>query len=110
MWLMLQQDQPNDFVLGTGVATTVERWGDLTFQKAGIDFREHFVHNKKYDRPAEVDSLLADSLKANTALKWRPSTSTEQLIDLMLAHDFELIANPNAIDEVTSELWKEVLA
>lgn len=110
MWLMLQQDQPDDIVLGTGVATTVEHWGDLTFQKAGIDFHEHFVHNEKYDRPSEVDALLAATHKAKTVLQWRASTTAEQLIERMLAHDFKLISNPNAIDEVNSELWTELLS
>lgn len=110
MWLMLQQDQPDDFVLGTGVGTTVERWGELSFNKAGIEFQEHYLHDERYDRPAEVDALLADSQKANSVLKWRPSTSADRLIDLMLAHDFDLISNPYSVDQVDSELWSELLA
>ena len=110
MWLMLQHDQPDDFVLGTGVGTTVEQWGELSFNKAGIEFQKHYLHDEKYDRPAEVDALLADSQKACSALRWRASTSADRLIDLMLAHDFDLISNPYSVDQVDSELWSELLA
>ncbi|PWB94483.1 GDP-mannose 4,6-dehydratase [Methylosinus sporium] len=89
MWLMLQQETPDDYVVATGVTTTVRDMCRIAFAHAGLDMEAHIVIDPKFYRPAEVDILLGDSSKARAALGWAPETSLDQLIREMVDADLE---------------------
>ncbi len=89
MWLMLQQDQPDDFVIATGECHSVRELVELAFGYVGLDWREHVAIDPKYYRPAEVDILLGDASKAHRLLGWQPRTSFPELIKLMVEHDLQ---------------------
>jgi GDPmannose 4,6-dehydratase len=91
MWLMLQQDQPDDYVVGTGICHSVRDLVELAFRHAGIDDPEKYiVIDEKLLRPAEVNKLVADSSKAQKVLGWRPEVGFEELIAMMVRADLEL--------------------
>ena len=89
MWLMLQQDQPEDFVVGTGRTHSVEEFVRIAFDHVSLDWRAHVVVDPKFYRPAEVDFLLADSTKARQQLGWEPKLNFEQLVTFMVDSDLE---------------------
>jgi len=91
MWLMLQQDQPEDFVIGTGEAHSVQEFVEAAFKVAGIDNWQRYVEfkTKAAMRPAEVDHLIADPSKAKNKLGWQPKTSFKELVRLMVEADLE---------------------
>jgi GDPmannose 4,6-dehydratase len=90
MWLMLQQDQPDDYVVGTDTNHSVRELTELAFRHAGIDDPEKYmVIDKKLFRPAEVSKLVADSRKARRVLGWQPEVSFEELIAMMVRADLE---------------------
>ncbi|MGH2757746.1 MAG: GDP-mannose 4,6-dehydratase [Actinomycetota bacterium] len=91
MWLMLQQDEPDDFVIGTGVAHTPRDFAQLAFAHAGLDWEKYVEIDPAYYRPAEVDFLLADASKAKRVLGWEPRTTFEELVKLMVDADIELL-------------------
>ena len=93
MWRMLQQDEPDDYVVATGVTTSVRRFCELAFSAAGLDFEEHVVQDPRFMRPAEVDLLIGDSRKAETVLGWKPSTSLERLVEMMVEADLDFVAS-----------------
>jgi GDPmannose 4,6-dehydratase len=84
MWLMLQQDQPGDYVIGTGEAHTVREFVQLAFSSAGLDWQQYVEIDPQYFRPAEVDHLVADASKARRALGWEPSVDFNQLVRIMV--------------------------
>ena len=90
MWLMLQQDKPDDYVVATGKMISVRRFCELAFGEVGLDYGDFVEIDPKYFRPAEVEQLLGDAAKARTVLGWRPKTSVEELARMMVAHDLEL--------------------
>ena len=90
MWLMLQQDQPEDYVIAMNELYSVRDFCEKTFSRLGLDYRDHVEIDPRYYRPAEVDLLLGDSTKARTRLGWVPQTSFEQLVDMMVDGDMEL--------------------
>ena len=92
MWLMLQQDEPDDYVIGTGETHSVREFVELAFQFAGIkDWQDKVVFNDpRFTRPAEVDLLVADPSKAKKKLGWQPKTSFEDLVRIMVEADLEL--------------------
>jgi GDPmannose 4,6-dehydratase len=91
MWLMLQQDSPGDFVVGTGQSHSVRDLVELAFKYVGIDdWQKYVVADPKLLRPADVHRLLADPTKANAVLGWRPSVSFDQLVQMMVQADIEL--------------------
>jgi GDPmannose 4,6-dehydratase len=92
MWLMLQQDEPEDFVIATGVAHTVRRCLEIAFDQAGVEIDGHVEIDESLKRPAEVDQLIGDPGKAKRILGWEPETSFEQLIRLMVDSDNELLS------------------
>ncbi len=93
MWLMLQQDRPEDFVIATNETNTVQRCVEIAFDQAGIpDWESYVVIDDAYKRPAEVDLLIGDYSKAERVLGWRPETSFEELIRLMVDADVALLA------------------
>jgi len=92
MWLMLQQAEADDYVVGSGETHTVQEFVELAFGRAGLDWQQHVVVDPKFYRPAEVDLLLADPAKANHKLPWRPMLSFEQLVYLMVDEDLAALA------------------
>jgi GDPmannose 4,6-dehydratase len=92
MWLMLQQDEPQDFVIATGETNTVRRCVEVAFDQAGLDWERYVKIDDAFKRPAEVDLLVGDPAKAERVLGWKPSTSFEQLIRLMVDADLELLS------------------
>jgi GDPmannose 4,6-dehydratase len=90
MWMMLQQDKPDDFVIATGETHSVHEFVEKVFGKLGLDYNKHVVVDPRYFRPTEVDVLLGDSSKAKKILGWQPKVGFEKLIDMMIAADLEL--------------------
>jgi GDPmannose 4,6-dehydratase len=91
MWLMLQQDEPDDYVVATGRTTTVRDMCRIAFAHVGLDFEKHVVVDPAFYRPAEVDVLLGDSTKARAVLGWEPTISLEELIQEMVDADIERV-------------------
>jgi len=87
MWLMLQQDAPYDFVVGTGEAHTVREFVEHAFACAGLDWKEHVEVDARYFRPAEVDYLCSDASKARRVLGWEPTVSFDELVRIMVDGD-----------------------
>lgn len=88
MWMMLQQDQPDDYVIATGETHSVEEFLTLAFERAGLgDWRPYVRQDPKFFRPAEVDLLIGDPSKARTQLGWQPEVSFDQLVTMMVEHD-----------------------
>jgi GDPmannose 4,6-dehydratase len=87
MWLMLQQSQPDDYVVSTGETHTVEEFVSLAFGHVGLDWRQHVVVDPQFYRPAEVDLLLGDPTKARRQLGWRPAVSFPRLVTMMVEAD-----------------------
>ncbi len=89
MWLMLQQEQPDDYVVGTGETHSVEEFVQIAFDHVGLDWRRHVVVDPAFYRPAEVDLLLGDPTKAQRVLGWRREVSFPQLVTMMVDADLE---------------------
>ena len=87
MWLMLQQNNPDDFVLATGVGASVEDFCNVAFQRAGLDWRDFVEFDESYIRPTEVDALIGDPSKATKVLKWQAKTHWKELAELMVDAD-----------------------
>jgi len=92
MWLMLQQDEPDDYVIATGEAHSVRELVDISFQHVGLDPDEYVKLDPRFLRPAEVDHLIGDYSKAREKLGWEPRTTFEELVKLMVDADLELLA------------------
>jgi GDPmannose 4,6-dehydratase len=91
MWLMLQQDEPDDFVIATGIGHTVRDCVEVAFDQAGIELDDHVVIDPGFLRPAEVEHLLGDASKAKRVLGWEPTVGFEQLIRMMVDADLALL-------------------
>jgi len=91
MWLMLQQDKPDDYVIATGETHSVREFLDEAFGYAGLDWKKYVKIDPKYYRPAEVDLLVGDASKAKKILGWQPKTTFKQLVRLMVDADIELL-------------------
>jgi GDPmannose 4,6-dehydratase len=89
MWLMLQQAEPDDYVIGTGHTCSVRELCNVAFSRVGLDYREYVVQDPRFFRPAEVDLLVADPSKAKEKLGWSPTLSFEQLVHAMVDADLE---------------------
>jgi GDPmannose 4,6-dehydratase len=87
MWRILQQDRPDDYVIGTGQAHSVREFVEIAFAHAGLDWRQYVEIDSSYFRPAEVDFLLADASKARERLAWAPTVGFRQLIRMMVDED-----------------------
>jgi GDPmannose 4,6-dehydratase len=92
MWLMLQQDNADDYVIGTGETHSVQEFLELAFGQVGLDHRDFVRIDPRYFRPAEVDLLLSDSTKAKRVLGWQPKISFQELAKRMVTFDMELAA------------------
>ena len=91
MWLMLQQKNGGDYVIGTGKQHTVEEFAQKAFDHVGLNYKDHIMIDQKLIRPAEVDTLLADCTKAKKILKWEPEVSFDDLVKGMVDNDLESI-------------------
>jgi len=94
MWLMLQHDQPDDFVLATGRTRSVRSFCELAFGHVGLDYRQYVETDEQFIRPAEVDLLIGDASKARRTLGWEPTTSFESLVAIMVDAEMERLAQP----------------
>jgi GDPmannose 4,6-dehydratase len=92
MWMMLQRDEPEDFVIATGIAHSVRDCVAIAFDQANIDVQSHVVVDPQFVRPAEVDHLIGDHSKATKLLGWRPSTDFETMIRMMVDADHALLS------------------
>ncbi|MDE2776972.1 MAG: GDP-mannose 4,6-dehydratase [Chloroflexota bacterium] len=98
MWLMLQQDKPDDYVIATGHTHSVERLLEVAFAHVGLNWRDYAVQDQRFMRPAEVDLLVGDPSKAKQALGWAPEVSFEELIGMMVEADLKKLSdNPNLV-------------
>jgi GDPmannose 4,6-dehydratase len=99
MWLILQQNRPDDFVIATGETHSVREFAERVFQKLDLDYQQYVVIDPRYFRPTEVDVLLGDSSKAKTVLGWKPRVGFDQLIDMMIAADMEMSSKEKTLCE-----------
>ncbi|XP_009794637.1 GDP-mannose 4,6 dehydratase 1 [Nicotiana sylvestris] len=90
MWMMLQQEKPDDYVVATEESHTVEEFLEVAFGYVGLNWKDHVVIDKRYFRPTEVDNLKGDSSKARNVLGWKPRVGFEQLVKMMVDEDVEL--------------------
>jgi GDPmannose 4,6-dehydratase len=91
MWLMLQQDEPDDFVVATGRTHSVRDLCEVAFAHAGLDWAEHVVIDEKFLRPAEVDLLVGDATKARLELGWECTVDFAGLVAMMVDADLDLV-------------------
>lgn len=104
MWLMLQQEEPADYVVATGRTLAVKEFCQLAFSHAGLDWKDYVEFDSRYLRPAEVDLLLGDAGKAKDKLGWEAQTTVEQLAGMMVDADMELAAQEKTLREAGHEL------
>lgn len=93
MWLMLQQDTPDDYVIATGETHTVQELVEIAFERAGLDWKRHVKLDKAFLRPAEVDLLIGDPSKAEKKLGWKPTVSFQEMIHMMVDADIERLSS-----------------
>ncbi len=97
MWMMLQMDKPDDFVISTGKTISVREFCELAFGCVGMDYRDFVAFDPRYLRPTEVDLLLGDCTKAKTKLGWEPTTTVEQLAKMMVDTDVEIASREKTL-------------
>jgi GDPmannose 4,6-dehydratase len=106
MWLMLQQDKPDDYVIATGEAHTVREFCEEAFSYVGLDWRDYVEIDERYFRPAEVDILIGDASKAKKTLGWSPTTHFRSLVHLMVDADRKMLEDKlsGKVAPVTSDV------
>ena len=107
MWLMLQQDTPDDFVIATGESHSVREFLEAAFGYAGLDWREYVEIDPRYFRPTEVDFLLGDGSKARDRLGWRPKVGFQELVRIMVDADLRFLLEMRQCQDVVRQLAKE---
>jgi GDPmannose 4,6-dehydratase len=100
MWLMLQQDRADDYVISTGVSHSVRELIEIAFGRVGLDWRKHTVQDPAFLRPAEVDHLLGDSTKAQRELGWKPEVDFKRLVEMMVDADLERLEAASSVRRV----------
>ena len=90
MWLMLQQEQADDYVVATGQTHSVREFLDLAFKRVGLDWNKYVQSDQRYFRPADVDMLQGDASKARNVLNWKSKVDFEELVAIMIDADWEL--------------------
>ncbi|BCU76896.1 GDP-mannose 4,6-dehydratase [Luteolibacter sp. LG18] len=103
MWLMLQQDTPDDYVVATNETHSVKEFVQETFGQLGLDWEQYVDYDKRYERPAEVDLLIGDPAKAKRQLGWEPKVLFKDLVKIMTEADLELARNERAIALATGK-------
>lgn len=96
MWMMLQQDEPDDYVIATGTSRTIGEFCAVAFAHAGLDWRQYVVVDERFLRPAEVHTLLGDAAKAREKLGWEPEVGFEEMVQQMVDSDLEQVAHQSA--------------
>ena len=96
MWMMLQQDRPDDYVIATGTSRTIGEFCEVAFAHAGLDWRQYVVLDERFLRPAEVYTLLGDATKAREKLGWAPEVGFEEMVQQMVDWDLEQVAHQSA--------------
>jgi GDPmannose 4,6-dehydratase len=96
MWLMLQRDEPTDYVIATGLEHSVQDFVDAAFAHVGLDPEKHVVVDEQFLRPAEVDHLVGDASKARKELGWEPKASFRELVEMMVDADLDRLSGDNA--------------
>jgi GDPmannose 4,6-dehydratase len=99
MWLMLQQQNPDDYVIATGKAHCVRDLVELAFAAAGLNWQRHIEVDRRYFRPTEVDALCGDPAKARDVLGWKPRVSFPELVKMMVEHDIELARRERTVNQ-----------
>lgn len=99
MWLMLQQDEPDDFVIATGETYSVRQFAEAAFSILGLDWERYIRLDSRYLRPTEVDLLLGDSTKARKVLGWEPKIGFRQLVEMMVEADWKLARREKLVQE-----------
>jgi len=94
MWLMLQQDTPDDYVVGSGIAHSVRDLCQLAFSHLGLDYTDHVIFDKDFYRPNEINPLIADPSNTKRKLSWQPEVSFEQLVQMMVDADINALTQP----------------
>jgi GDPmannose 4,6-dehydratase len=89
MWRMLQQDEPDNFVVGTGETHSVQEFCEIAFGRVDLDYKKHVIVDERYYRPAEVDLLISDASKAGKVLGWEPKVTFKQLVEMMVDSDMK---------------------
>jgi len=97
MWMMLQQDRPDDFVISTNETHTVKEFVELTFARVDLDWKKYVKMDEKFMRPAEVDLLIGNSAKAKKVLGWEPKTTFKELVNMMVDSDLELVKQTKSL-------------
>ncbi len=97
MWRMLQQDQPDDYVVATGETHSVREFVEIAFGRAGLDWQKHVVIDPRFYRPAEVDLLIGDPAKTQRILGWKPRTTFQQLVNMMVDADLEALGQQHRL-------------
>lgn len=92
MWLMLQQEEPDEYVIATGESHSVREFCEIAFSALGLDYREYVRTDPLYLRPTEVDDLRGDASKARRVLNWQPTVTFEELVQLMVEADYDLLS------------------
>jgi GDPmannose 4,6-dehydratase len=93
MWMMLQQETPSDFVIGSGETHSVREFCEIAFRCADLDYKDYVVQDPKFYRPAEVDLLISDPSRARAILKWEPSVTFQELVEMMVKEDVRQLMN-----------------
>lgn len=96
MWLMLQQDTPDDYVIATGEAHSVREFADVAFARVGLNWEDYVETDPRYERPSEVDALIGDYSKAQRQLGWKPKTTFTDLVNRMVDEDLQLVRDEKA--------------
>jgi len=99
MWLMLQHNEPGDFVVATGTAYSVREFLEEAFSHVDLDWKQYVEIDPTYFRPTEVDYLLGDSSKARNALNWEPRTSFKQLVRMMVESDLRIAQDERLVSD-----------
>ena len=97
MWLMLQQDEPDDYVIATGETHSVREFCEIAFGHVGLGWRDHVVQDERYMRPAEVDLLVGNASKARARLGWRPTVTFDDMVRRMVDADLHLLAEERSL-------------
>lgn len=110
MWLMMQQEVPDDYVVATSESHSVREFAELVFSRLGLDYRDHVDIDDRYYRPAEVEYLRGDASKARLALGWSPKTPFSDLVNMMISHDMNLASQEallvrNGHPAMVGSLW-----
>jgi len=92
MWMMLQQDKPDNFVIGTGETHSVQECCEIAFGRVDLDYKKHVIVDERYYRPAEVDLLISDASKAGKVLGWEPHVGFKQLVEMMVDSDMKRLS------------------